>query len=326
MKPNQEQTNSEMFDFSKLPPKANTTSGAGNLSLDQKIASLPQEEITPQKKGFQAIRTYASDMASAIKDGQGSVVKIAMAEHKKRETELENASPESKKNIFFIVGALAYLVLGIAGFLYFFAQQTPPSVQINQTVNSTSLIFSESVRKMDVSSLSREQLESALQQEIKTAQIRLDTIENVYMINGATGSVLQTAQFFSQLKTSAPDALVRSLKPSFMFGIYNFDTTQPFLILKTTSRDIAFAGMLEWESKLFDDIYGIFNIDVSGNKKTLFEKKFQDALIKNRDARILRDDKGDIVLFYVFTDDTTIVITKDPKTLEEVVDRLNLKK
>lgn len=326
MEPKQEQANNEMFDFSKLPHKESPVTRTENLSLDQKIASLPQEEVAPQKKGFQAIRTYASDMASAIKDGQGSVVKIAMAEHKKRENELENASPESKKNLFFIIGALACLVLGIAGFLYFFAQQIPDSVQINQTVNSTSLIFAESVRKMDVSSLSKEQLESALQQEIKTAQIRLDTVENVYMINGATGPVLQTAQFFSQLKTSAPDALLRSLQPSFMFGIYNFDTTQPFLILKTTSRDIAFAGMLEWESKLFDDMYGIFNIDVSGDKKILFEKKFQDALIKNRDARVLKDDNGAIVLFYVFTDDNTIVITKDPKTLEEVTNRLNIKK
>jgi hypothetical protein len=82
--------------------------------------------------------------------------------------------------------------------------------------------------------------------------------------------------------------------------------------------------MLEWEQHMFDELYNVFNIDVSGDGAALFAAQFKDKTIKNQDTRALLDSKGNVVLFYTFIgeDKSTLIITNNADTLEEVLNRL----
>ena len=111
-----------------------------------------------------------------------------------------------------------------------------------------------------------------------------------------------------------------------MAGVHSFDGNHPFLVLKTGFYENAFAGMLEWERYMKDDLAPLF-----GPAKTKIpsgqivadtvqepELVFVDSVIKNKDTRILRGKNGKTELLYSFVDKNTIIITTNEHTLEEV--------
>ncbi len=65
---------------------------------------------------------------------------------------------------------------------------------------------------------------------------------------------------------------------------------------------------------------------MTGTHTALFQKSFGDALIDNLDARVLKDDAGNIVLMYVFPTDNMILITDNIDTVTEVTNRLRARK
>ena len=52
------------------------------------------------------------------------------------------------------------------------------------------------------------------------------------------------------------------------------------------------------------------------------EKDFEDVVVKNKDARAIRDADGGIFLIYDLHDKDTVIITTNTTTLTELSDRL----
>jgi hypothetical protein len=73
---------------------------------------------------------------------------------------------------------------------------------------------------------------------------------------------------------------------------------------------------------MLDDMFAVFEINVSGDNKYLFEKKFKDVFINNKDARVLTDNNNNPLLYYLFIDKENFVITQSEDAIKEVISRL----
>jgi hypothetical protein len=270
---------------------------------------------------------------------------------------------------YFVLGiSVTLLIVGGAGVgiaLYFFK----PATSVLPTSEIPSYIIVEDARSVNTDNLSKSQLMSGLikvQQDLNT---KIGSITQLYFIKTAVDSstqkivatLLPASDWFTLLQTHIPSPLARSLDIKMMFGFYQFDQVRPFIILKTSSYETAFAGMLTWERDLNADLAPLFGptivqkfsrpisdeevpvIEPSSTSTastssstdvvapemrpvttTLFlPHSFQDAVIVNKDVRVLRDDSGKIALVYGFYDKQTILITTDENTFKEVVTRLS---
>ncbi len=289
------------------------------------------EENIPKKEPVKGLHTYSSDMAEALRKEDGSVIKIAIAEQKKREKDKENFTPTSKKNIIMLGVSVVLIIIAITVIIYFISiSGTPAPVPVTGQVSGT-LIYAENKKVIDTTDLSTDRLAGAIANEINNSSLGIDVIENISLqknisINPPSATELTTREFFNDFGADAPDTLVRSLGEKFMIGVDSYNGNELFILFKTNSLSDTRAGMLTWENKMFDNIYSLFNIPLVGPNTNLFNTRWTDATIKNKDARAIRDSNGKIVLYYLFPNDNTVLITTGSGALDAVVARLNVNK
>lgn len=282
-----------------------------------------QGPIGPQK----TLRTYQSDLAEAIKDQQGSVIKIAMAEQERNQKIADNANPVSKKNLtyLFISGILIFIALGVV--IYFVITSKPKTVSIEEhTALAPTLIHTDSIKTLDVAKLTREQIADAIVKEYTSATPTLNTIEQILFTNTdiEPPAFITTSTLWSLLGSHIEPTLDRSLESTFTLGIHAWNKNGLFILMKTNSYPIAFAGMLKWETSLFDDLYRMFGISVAGENNGLFNTKWKDKVIQNQDTRILTGINGETILFYTFLGENKdlILIADHEHTLTEILNRM----
>lgn len=115
------------------------------------------------------------------------------------------------------------------------------------------------------------------------------------------------------------------------------DTTKPvssiykegkdvFILLNIGEGKDVFSQMKIWENKMFSDLHDILGIPLSLDTGYLLTKNFEDSIIQNKNARILRDGSGRIVLMYVYIDNNTLVITNTEESAKEIIFRVNSSK
>lgn len=279
------------------------------------------------REPLKSLRTYATDMAEAVKEGQGSVLKIAMAENKKRETEQENISPVSSKNRIFIIGGIIFLVLGLgAGGYLIWKAQNSESIEIDKGDVPAPIIFADKAEKIDIKGLSKERIKNRIGGEVRNMQATLDDVTYLYIANSENGTLTKTSanDFLRAIDSGAPAGFLRNLGSDFMTGIHTYDGNNLFIILKVSDFKNGFAGMLSWERTLFDDLYEMFDISIEGENSDLFNRTFEDKIIENRDARVLTGSDGNPVLFYLFLDETTVVIANDRDAVREILTRIKI--
>ena len=83
-----------------------------------------------------------------------------------------------------------------------------------------------------------------------------------------------------------------------------------------------FEPMKAWESKMFYDLHSFFGMNLNEDTKYLLEKSFEDGIIQNKNARILRDKDGNIVLMYIYAKEDSLIITNSETAVAEVMLRL----
>ena len=156
----------------------------------------------------------------------------------------------------------------------------------------------------------------------RTSGLPENKIKNLYITDERTGAgeenlvQISTAQLFSRAKISLPEALGRALETSFMAGLAGEQENRavPFLILKVSGHDSGLAGMLAWESALPRFFDSFFGMALEPTNDPRGAQKFRDAIVANRDVRILERAGGAIV--YAFANETTVVIAGSRHALE----------
>lgn len=87
----------------------------------------------------------------------------------------------------------------------------------------------------------------------------------------------------------------------------------PFIVIRTTSFDTAFGGLLSAESTLLEDL----DIFAEDNNEIVTEN-FIDELVQNHDVRILRNQAGLDVIVYGFVNRNIIIITANKSSFSEI--------
>ncbi len=283
-------------------------------------ASNPPEKRYSGEE-IKTLRTYAGDMADAIREQQGSVIKIAVAEERRRESERAAFSPTSKKNLKFIAGGIILALLAGGIFWYIAAHKNQSPKVETPKYAPTSLVPSDETQIINIDSLGGDTLAKAvvLKEKIPLADKK---IRNIVVVEGSAGAekTIPAARFLSLINSSASPSLLRSMDPDFMLGVYeNAGNPSPFAVFKINSYEQAFIGMLAWERKLFDDWNAPFSMSIGPDDAYLFSSHFIDTIIENRDGRVLLDKNNKMALGYVYMNTSTLVIATNEETMRALI-------
>ena len=280
---------------------------------------------------LKTLRTYMTDMADSVRANEVSVIKVALAEQNKKETEelYKKVEGTPTKKIFWFIGGLILIGVAIYG-SYYLLQLKAKINTIEKVVKVESLISSDEISGIVLAD--NDQLIEKIQnveQEKSSSSVNgsIKFIPISKMVNGVEES-LSTVDIFSRLKFTAPSSLVRSLSDSYMIGTYNKDSTSKlFFIFQSKDYEYSYAGMLEWENTLendMTDLFGLNNTDLG--EVSMDGDKWKDIIINNRDARVLVDVKGRPILYYIFIDKESILIADSDIVIKELIGRLLTKK
>lgn len=323
----------------------------------------------PQAAGAQTqpvkpiIRTFETDAALAMQHKKASVVKIAIAESK-RQTQSETIGTRAVKqtisSVTKLLLALMFIGAGGAVFYYLYTQGVfDTEAPIVQTQTVPSIIDANIQKELNIS-IDRNVI-SAVTNIRKNSTEPVGSVTYVYFTQGEgeLNRLIDSRTFFTIINSHAPDSLIRSLRPEFMFGFHESLANEPFLILKTDSFQNTFAGMLAWEKVMLEDVDDLFapivtrtntSIEVTPatstssttgaiatstasttprefTTKDFLDPKafFEDLVIRNKDVRALRSTTNQTLLLYTFIDPQTLVLTPSEMTLREILDRVEKK-
>jgi len=294
-----------------------------NDQTAEALGEVPKSEPVPRVPG-NTVRTYASDVAEAMKRGQGSMVKIALAEQARREEGGDDVADKttSRKFIALSIGLIALgLIIAIVAIVA--TKKKPVTVVTN--VPPPLIITLDDSRRIDITGMTRATIKSRMSDALTKATPRLNTIQSAVPVeqSGETYTEVSTERFLTLIESAMPSALRRTLDSHMLFGVHAFDGNGPFIILTTDSYATAFDAMLTYERVLFDEFYDIFGINPT-DYRYLFTSQFQDKVIRNQDTRALLATDGKPVFFYTFLGEkkNVILIATKESTVEEVVRRL----
>ena len=153
------------------------------------------------------------------------------------------------------------------------------------------------------------QIDSMTEEELDK---KIDETQGIhYLVEGSTKSEIVAKEVVVEEETGLSKQ-----------GVVPSTGKEAFLLLKTRSFEDVFPLVRQWEEKMFLDLYGFFGIEINQDTEYLLTKDFEDGIIKNKNARILYTNEGEIALSYIFVESDKILITNSSDVTEEVVARL----
>lgn len=276
------------------------------------------------QNNLKTVRTYLSDMADTVRENEISVIKVALAEQNKNERENIYRQIEGTpiKKFWWFFGGI--VLIGVAIFGIYYLMNIKAQNDIPQTVaKEEALISYDTTTNIEGTSGILEKVAS-IKNEVGGSLGSVKNISIANTVNGISEKII-TSSLVSSLDLSAPASLVRSLSPSFMLGTYTGNTPHLFIIFQVKDYSYAYAGMLEWEKTLANDVMPLFGLDTTENKLQLANRKWIDLIIDNKDTRVILNENNKPMLYYLFSDKNTLIITDNEMAIKEINARLIIK-
>lgn len=333
---------------------------AANYSAPQPAPHAPERLADIPKTAANALpdvpalHTFKGDIANTMQERQISLAAMAQAEAERAHTaggSQERPHAWLRRNIGRII-ALSLGLLLVAGGLGILAVTYLRIAPVVPAPGAAApIIFVDQRKEITVQpGETRNTLMRSLDATAKTETLPLGLVEALTLTAASTtpgaSRPLTARAFFFILAPQAPDRLVRVLQPEFLLGLHAQGGNHPFLIFKTDEFEVAFAGMLEWESTMQNDLSPLFpkppeapapgSVTASGSAQTIpstpriLNTPFVDAILSNHDARVIRlpaqagNAQGELALLWSFADRDTLVITTNQGTLAEIISRLRV--
>ena len=273
-----------------------------------------------------SIETYAEDMAKVIEGTEGGLMKNIIHEQELHDLEKKNLSPQSKQNqLFMFIGfVLLIFAIGLFIFLGFFKDKINV---VSVPMQAVPIIFTDKNYYQDITNLNSGAIAQSVLNEVRSTDVKVGGIEAIYLT--LNGKIIGLRSFIQLINGNfvAPTAPI--IDDNFLIGAMrsakldaNGQDKNLFILLKSKSFVDAFDNMKKWEGKMFNDLHGFFGVNISPDTKELLTKDFVDSRISNKNARILYDKNGQIVLMYVFADETSVVVSNSENAVDEVISRL----
>lgn len=268
------------------------------------------------------IETYAQDMVKAIESDKGGLIKKIIHEEEEEEI-LKNLSPKSKENrlFMFISIILTSLAFTVFIFLMFFNDKINTVPIAPQAI---SMIFMDQTDFTPIDALTKEKIAETIYNQVNNTRVKIGGINGIYLTENK--KVIGFKNFAAFMKSSLTSDQMELISDNFLLGALNGETKDLFILLKVKSFSDIFPVMQNWENKMLYDLHGFFGVKLSPETNYLFTKNFENGIVDNKNARILKDNDGKIVLMYVFADDNSIILTNSEVATNEVILRLNSSK
>lgn len=300
-----------------------------------------------EKKKLSSLRTYQGDMAEFIKSKNESTLSVALKEKKRKEERAEKAQKVGSDNLIpvqktksvsnfkinFITLALSLgLLIGGAGAVFYVLQfvnmESAPDVAIKTEIIPYNNIIT-------LANVAGANLGSEIQKISTTNGI------SIIKITDESGKSLEKSEnLFNFLGISVPDALGRTLKDPYAFGLFTLnDQKSAFLILTVNNFGQAFSAMLDWEGSMAKDLNFLIlktgtETLASSSPATLATSTasttpikiplkpevlvWKDLIVKNKDVRGLVNEKGKAKIAYTYLDKNTILIINNTAAIGEI--------
>jgi hypothetical protein len=280
---------------------------------------------TQNDPSIKSVRTFKSDAEEAIRYGNVSATKISLAEQNRKMAREQAAPAEKSGEASSTLGKTAValtilVILAAAGGYYFvYMKGSAPAAALPQELRVDTILpyAKASVLQLDGETNAIDTFAAA----IGSTPIDAGTIHAFIAVPQGTTTFASIEDVFG--KAEAPSTLKRSLSSRYMLGAHASDTKLPFIIVKNTYFQNAFAGMLEWEKSLRKNLLSIIRISNPAENISLSNSgTFEDSVISNVDARVLRNGAGEVILAYAFSDKNTLVIATRADSLKFILDKL----
>lgn len=273
------------------------------------------------------IKTYAEDMARVIEDDTQGLIKKMIHGEEEREIEKKNLSPESKKNKLFMLVSILLLAmaLGVVSFFLFIKEDINTVPVEKQFVP---IIFNDKITYFEVFELKKEEIVQTVFNQVNNTSVKIGGVDGIYLTENK--QIIGLRRFLSLIKsTFVPGDDKFLVSDNFLMGSYltGLKASSPtagdfFILLKVRSTLDIFNALRAWEGKMLTDLHGFLGINLTSETNYLFKKDFDDGIIENKNARVLYDKEGRIVLMYIFVDENSVVITSSEPTTHEIILRL----
>jgi len=238
---------------------------------------LGQEKQRSQDPSIKPVRTYEGDVANILAHKKTSTTTMAIAESKRydgTERLVSNDTDASKSasktsgvgaKILIVVLSLILIGGGIFGVYYLYSKSVfgPTTIApASDTQTRTPIVTADTQTTISIDGLSRTDIYSRITKELAKPQtpntireLILTKTENTDTTNSQVIQVPVT-EMIGLLQINVPDLIKRSLDQSWMLGIYAdaYGGTSYFVILTNNYFQNTFAGMLQWESVMADDL------------------------------------------------------------------------
>jgi len=343
-------------------PAAKTLGATPAPYIDGKI----KVEESPELKN---LRTYESDVAEALSHKNISVASIAIAESIKKEeavyqpiqdTEISQVAESAPKNhpvfkMLLIVLIIIFIGGGVGGAYYLYSKSPlapSPKTAPESITNSSGVVSINTEEVINIQGMDI----TAIRDRIAVAVNKPHSPGNIHELIFTNGQNRVTEiEMLTLMQINAPDILKRSLTNPWMLGIYTDEMGENDVFVAATTNFFqnTFAGMLQWENIIADDLKsyissarGIVNdppissavevFGINSSTTTLVSQppsssidqyftlrgQFEDRIIMNKDVRVFRTTDRNILFLYSFINNSTLVFTTKEQTLVEILNRL----
>lgn len=287
-----------------------------------------------KKKNEAIVHTFKDDVQNLVQNNKMSMARIAAMESDRGARLPKHAKIKTlrKPTIVVMLSIVLLVAAGVmsTGAFYVYKLNTTPNLTPQF---DPAILFTEARESIDVTEKNSRGVISLLGNARKNTLFSLGSIVELYLTQlidtgegEKTPSHLSSVNFLQIINAKVPETFLQTLGLDYIVGIHVIDESVPFLVLTTQSYGHAFAGMLQWEKNIEEDLTPFFSPNTAFVKPATAdgENTFSDTVVENLDVRILRDTNGDIRMLYTFINRTTIVITTNIRTLLELSGRLRV--
>jgi len=302
-----------------------------DVVMEKKESKREEEKMNVEKNlRRDSIRTYHTDIARTIKNKKYSIAQIALAQSRKSDKKNPYVIKEKARNFRYYVAALVLLIIGIGASIFIVQSLGEGEEEI--ALMRDEIIFANNRVDIDTTQYNRRDFLNKIDEIISSSSGQIGSISEIVIKVGE--NPIDASNFLELLNSRISGEFDRALEGEMFAGIHIFDTNEPFLIIKIRQFDRAFAGILDWEENIIEDLsYIEYDRDIiqlgtstplstSTISALTADTEFRDIVIKNRDARAIHDKFGNIRLVYSFPNKNTLVIANNEDTLAEIFDRL----
>ena len=308
-----------------------------STEVAQSTASTGRGAVGRNPSDVTAVHTLKDDLQGVVYNQKISLVKAASLEEDRKArrgdgaTRSQGAQQRSSRTFGIVFASLTFLILGsgaLFGVLFIMNQQkAAPQIDMG-----SSILFAEQSILLSLDGHSPSELKRVLEAGRTTSQGALGSIARIIPVISETDAdgVPQNRpatfkEFMAALGAHASDELFRALGDDFFLGIHAADKSAPVIAISVISHARAFAAMLSWEAALNDDLAPLFTAvpvlrqDENGLP---VRRTYEDLVMRNYDVRALKDDAGEIQLYYSFPTQNVLIIAESPYSFPEILSRL----